>query len=281
MQTAWYLMYASPSSRFLIDGRVPFYGPEHVREVGQAMTGAGNLRELLVRYRVDSVVFDFTSSDTQGALRSMTGIEGYYPIAIEDDHVLFAAFLPGREALFDRRVYRVLPPALDPAPLLGETAPVTRLEDEVSRLGEDGHTDAIRAWYAGILNLRPLSRGLAAGFRAPSDEATKRHALDASDLLSRAAEHYPAVPIVHAYAALAALAACRPLEVAEASERARQEGGNREAALAVVEMALRTGDEGPAVEMLAAASDPMLRNDPWLEAIRADLEADVRCDPQH
>ena len=30
------LMFAAPSAKLLVDGRVPFYGPEMIREVGEA-----------------------------------------------------------------------------------------------------------------------------------------------------------------------------------------------------------------------------------------------------
>jgi hypothetical protein len=278
MQTSWYLMFASPSSRFLIDGRVPFYGPAHVREVGRALTVPEALAPALERYRVDAVVLEFASSETQVALHTLPTVQGYYPVAIEDDHVLFLAGLPGRERLIERHVFAALPPTLDPAPLLRPDAPVTTMVDELGRLEDDPRARAISSWYRGILGLRTLSRGPGAGFRVPDGPAERQIADAAADDLARAAAHYPKVPGVHAYRALAAVAACRPDEVSAAARAARLEGGNRESIFAEVEMALRSGDGAPAQELLRAAqADPRAAGDPWLAGLSADLEAGVRC----
>jgi len=278
VQTSWYLMFASPSSRFLVDGRVPFYGPAHMAEIHRAMNLVDQFEPLLVRYRVDALVFDFATSETQLAIANAARTEGYYPLSIENDHVLFAALMPGREGIFERRAFRALPPLLDPRPLLDPQAPIDAMRAEITRLEESPHTDAIRGWYEGVIALRGLWRGEGAGFRAPDDEASRTLADRASRDLDRAAPHYPLVPIVHSYRALAAVAACRPEVAFEAAEGARRDGGDRVASLATVEMALRTGDEGPARELLSAAtSDPALADDPWLAAIRRDLEAGVRC----
>jgi hypothetical protein len=278
IQTSWFLMYASPSSRFLVDGRVPFYGIEHLQEVGRALSLPDELEPLLVRYGVDSLVLEFSSSETQVALINLTRIDGYYPISIENDHVLYAAYVPGREALIERRTFQALPPRLDPTPLLAPGAPVETMRSEMERLERGGHADAIRAWYEGILSMRPLSRGIGAGFRAPATDGERDAAERASASLSRAAAHYPLVPVVQAYRALAAVAACDREAVRTSVERARAEMGNREATLAEVEMALRGGNETPARELLSAAqNDPRTRGDAWLAALRRDLEAGVRC----
>jgi hypothetical protein len=278
IQTSWYLMFASPSSRFLVDGRVPFYGVGHIQEVGAALSLPDRLEPLLVQYGVDTLVLEFSSSETQVALINLTRIDGYYPVSIENDHVLYAAYVPGREALIEGRAFQALPPRLDPMPLLAPEAPVEMMRAEMERLDRGGHANAIRAWYGGILSLRVLSRGIGAGFRAPATDAERSSAEEASQELARAAAHYPLVPVVHAYRGLAAVAACDPEAVSAAVERARAEMGNREATLAEVEMALRSGNEAPARELLTAAqSDPRAQGDPWLDALRRDLEAGVRC----
>jgi hypothetical protein len=278
MQTSWYLMYATPSARFLVDGRVPFYGPRHIGEVGRGLSMPGELEPLLMRYRVDALVLEITSSETQVALASLARIEGYYPVSIENDHVLFAAYLPGREAMVQARAFRALPVRLDPTPLLAVDAPVALFRDEIARLDRGPHTQAIRSWYEGVLSLRPLSRGEGAGFGAPNDEASRARAQRTERALGVAAAHYREVPIVHAYHALAAVAACRPDAVQAAAERSRRESTSREATFAVVEMALRDGDEAPARALLAEVErDPDLSGDPWLAALRRDVAARVRC----
>ncbi len=278
IQTSWYLMYASPSSRFLVDGRVPFYGVDHLHEVGRALSVPDQLEPLLVRYGVDTLVLEFSSSETQIALMNLTRIEGYYPISIEDDHVLYTAYVPGREALIESRAFRTLPPRLDPTPLLAPEAPVEAMRVEIERLDPEGHADAIRAWYEGVLAMRELSRGMDGGFRAPANDAERRLAETALADLSRAAPHYPLVPIVHAYRALSAVAACDPAAAKNAIAQAHSLGESRETLLAGVELALRTGDEAPARELLAAAEqDPRADADPWLAAVQQDLATGVRC----
>jgi len=280
IHTSWYLMFAAPSARLLVDGRVPFYGAPHITEVRDAFFNPPLLARLLERHRIDAVVLDFSSSGTQAAIATLAGTEGYYPISIENHHVLFAAFTPGREALFQRRAFRVLPPRLDADPLLADNAPVAAMHAEIARLGQSPETAAIRAWYEGVLALRALRRGGGAGFRAPDTEASRALAEEASRNLDRAARQYPLVPLVHSYRALAAVAACHPDTARAAIEDSLLDGENREASIATVEMALRLGDEGPARDLLGAAEDePALAGDPWLAALGRDLEAGVRCTP--
>jgi hypothetical protein len=163
--------------------------------------------------------------------------------------------------------------------VLAPDAPVDAIRAELSRLEREEGARALASWVRGLLSLRSFARGgIDAGFFAPRDDDERARATRASRDLEHAGRHYPLVPIVQAYRALAAVEACRTDEAREALERAAIEGGTREALLATMELDLRSGDRAKVRALLAeAAGDAEANADPWIGALREDLANDVRC----
>lgn len=280
MEVSWYLMFADPSARFLIDGRVPFYGAEHVQRVGIALHDPALLESVIGAYDIDAVVLDFGSSAWISTTAYMRAMPQFFPVALENDFVTFVRATPSNGALIESTRYRTIAPELDPAPLLAPDAPLRDLGRELARLERSENAGAFAAWIRGMLALRVLARDAAnAGFFAPRDAREREIAERASDDLSRAGRHYRLVPVVQAYRALAAVAACRSDEAKSALDDAMLEGGNREALLAGMELDLRMGDSTRVRALLEeAAGDEQAASDPWLRALGDDLaRPEVRC----
>ncbi|MEZ4338593.1 MAG: hypothetical protein R3B82_18380, partial [Sandaracinaceae bacterium] len=62
MPTEWYLMLAAPEARVLVDGRVPFYGPEHVREATRALGVPWVIEPYLRRFPIEAIVVQHSAT---------------------------------------------------------------------------------------------------------------------------------------------------------------------------------------------------------------------------
>jgi hypothetical protein len=277
---SWYLMFAVPRARFLVDGRVPFYGPAHIRHVRRAFGGDAALSAVLERYRVDTVVVRHTFAPQRQLFRNMHGRAGWVLVAIEDRYSLFVrAEMPLRNGARPRRIE--LQPGYEPEWLLAaDPAGGRAIVAALAQLPVHENTRGYAGWIRAVLELEPLLRqGRDNGLR-PAANAAERDVLErAQRWLGRAAKGAEGVPIVHAYHALVAAARC-DLDVAErALEQARWEGDSRETLLGAQEIALRRGRVEEVRDFLARASAmPNAAGDPWLAALREGLRSPPRCD---
>jgi hypothetical protein len=276
IEDSWFLTFAVPSGRLLIDGRVPFYGPEMIQRVAQSFTDPALFTEQLAAYDINTVVIDHTRSDHVVATEHLSGRKDWALAFVEDGHSLF--------------VRGDVSPGLEPFEILGagyRTGQVleARLSDpevslEVERLGLQLNTASIHAWHQGLQLLRPLARdGDRAGMRRHRGSGEQARARAAYERLSVAANSYPGFTAIELYRAMAALSACDTAEARRALGRAAYGGQTRGTSLVALELSLRAG-EGPERSAAVAHAErlrvhPEIRDDPWVAAIVSDV--DVRC----
>lgn len=271
LQDSWVLMFAAPNAKLLIDGRVPFYGHQVIREVGEAFANQARFADLLERVDANVVVVDHTRSDHIAATDYLAGREDWGLLFVEDGHSLFVrrAVIEGLEP------FRVIAPGYRVGRLLDADVEVSGAAEEAARLSGELNTEVMRAWHRGLALLRPLARdGGRAGIRKAVTDEERRLARAAYDALALPSKHFPGFTAIELHRAMAALSACavRPARVAHG--RALFGGQNRETSLMGLELALRAGkdpEREDALERLQKLlDDPATANDPWLLAIAVD-----------
>jgi hypothetical protein len=276
IQDSWPLMFAVPDGRFLVDGRVPFYGPEFIRKVTNSFSDPAALSTLLEAYEVDTVVVDHTQAGQTAAVEQLWRSPDWWLAQVQD-----------RQSLFIRRgsaaslvPLRIIGPGYRLGRMLDTDVLDSDIEAEAQRVGHHQNSKAIQGWIQGLRSLRPLARDRGrAGVRMYRTDDERKAARRAYRSLSEAAEVYPGFTSIELYRAMAAMAACDASQVREALGRAAYSGETRDTSLVAVELALRTGDESQRaaakvhVERLSA--HPQSASDPWVAAIARDLES--RC----
>jgi hypothetical protein len=276
MQESWPLMFAVPNGRFLVDGRVPFYGPAFIRKVANSFSDPAALQALLGAHSINAVVVDHTIAGQLAAVEYLWRSPDWLLAQVQDRQSLFVlrgaseTLVPLTVIGPGYRVGRLLEPEVDDA----------EIERELRWVGEHQSSSAIQGWVEGLRTLRPLARdGGRAGVRMFQRDADRAAAREAYRRFTQAAATYPGFSSIELYRAMAALAACDEPEAKEALAWARYSGDTRETALVGIEVALRTGSEA---ERAAAQrhlerllSDDQGVRDVWVQAIAEDV--DVRC----
>ncbi len=279
IEDAWYVLFAAPRARVLMDGRVPFYGADHITRVSAVFTDAHALASTLEKYRIDSVVVHHTFGAQRTLLGRMWGRPGWVLAAIEDRYALFV-----RQDLALREGAVLTPLTLSPSYdlewLLAADAARTRaILGELSALPKDESARGYVGWVRAMLALRPMLRpGQGNGLRAP-ESAEDRALLDSvQPWLARAARGAERVSLVQAYHALVAIARCDLPTAEHALEEARAEGESRESVLGAQELLLRRGQrEAVAAFVRQAEALPQAQGDTWLAALRAGLARPPVC----
>lgn len=276
IEDSWFLMFAAPSAKLLIDGRVPFYGPDMIRRVGQSFADVRLLAAELREHDVNTVLVDHTRSDHIPATEHLSRRADWVLGFVEDGHSLF--------------IRRDVAPALDPFEVVGPGYRSGRLLDprvpdpdvtsEVQRLGSQLNTSVIHAWHQGLELLRPLARdGDRAGIRMHRSAAERARAREAYERISVAANRFPGFTTIELFGAMAALSACDVPKAREALGRAMYGGQTRATALVSLELSLRAGSQADRDAALARLRrlrmHPESRDDPWVAAI--EREAAIRC----
>lgn len=277
IQDSWPLMFAVPEGRFLVDGRVPFYGPEFVRQVTNSFSDPAAFARLLERFDVNTVVVDHIRSGQAPAVDYLWRAPAWELGQVQDRHSLFVRVgsAPSMAAL------EIVGPGFRVGRLLDPDVPETDIEDEIERIGDHANARAIRGWLRGLQLLRPLARESdRAGLRRYATAAERLQARKAYDALSTAAEVYPGFTTIELYRAMAAMAACDLPQAREALGRAQYSGETRETSLVALELALRAPNEAQRREAEAhldrLLGHPKGARDPWVLAIAGDR--DTRCD---
>lgn len=276
IQDSWPLMFAVPEAKFLIDGRVPFYGPEFVQRVTNSFSDPAALSALISEYPVDTIVVDHVRADQSAAVEYLSRSSDWELGQVQDRHSLFVR--PARApSLVPLRVigagYRV-------GRLLDSDVSDAEIEAEVQRLAQHQSSMAIRGWVQGLRALRPLARdGARGGIRMARTEAERDAAREAYRNLSEAAAVYRGFTSIELYRAMAALAACDESAARDALSWAAYSGDTRETSLVGTELALRLGTESQRAaaeaRILGLAGHEPSAHDPWVIAIARDVEA--RC----
>jgi hypothetical protein len=276
IQDAWPLMFAVPDAKFLIDGRVPFYGTEFLRRVTNSFSDPPALNGLISEYGVDTIVLDHVRADQSAAVEFLYRSSDWVLGQVQDRHSLFVrperapSMLPLEVIGAGYRVGRLLDSDVSDA----------QIEAELRRLSPHQSSDAIRGWVQGLRELRPLARdGARAGVRIARTNEERDSARAAYRYLSEAAAVYPGFTSIELYRGMAALAACDEPAAREALSWAAYSRETRETSLLATEIALRMDAESPRAaaeaRILRRARDPRSAQDPWVNAIARDLEA--RC----
>jgi hypothetical protein len=269
-------MFAVPEAKFLVDGRVPFYGPEFIRRVTNSFSDPVALNALISEYGVDTIVLDHVRADQSAAVEYLSRSSDWVLGQVQDRHSLFVrperapSMLPLQVIGAGYRVGRLLDSDVSDA----------QIEAEIRRLSPHQSSNAIRGWARGLRALRPLARdGARAGIRIARTDAERDAAREAYRYLSEAAAVYPGFTSIELYRAMAASAACDESAAREALAWATYSGDRRETSLVAIELALRMDPESPRAaaesRILSLAGDPRSAEDPWVIAIARDREA--RC----
>lgn len=276
IQDSWPLMFAVPGGRFLIDGRVPFYGPEFIRMVTNSFSDPEALSALLRAYDVNVVVVDHTKAGQAAAVDHLWRSPQWLLGQVQDRQSLFvrAGAAPALSPM------RIIGPGYRVGGLLDSAVSTEAIEDEAQRVGHHPNSKAIQGWIGGLRLLRPFARdGARAGVRIQQSDAERDAARSAYHALSAAAEIYPGFTSIELFRAMAAIAACDEAEAREAHHWAAYSGETRESAFVALELALRMGANRErasaevAVTRLSEARETA--GDPWVTAILGDLS--TRC----
>ncbi len=278
IEDSWFLMFAAPSGRLLIDGRVPFYGPEMMQRVSGSFADPELLARQLGEYDLNTVVIDHTRSDHIAATEYLSGRADWVLAFIEDGHSLFVR----RDASPQLEPFRILGAGYRTGRILDASVPDAALSAEIGRIGAQENTASIHAWHEGLALLRPLARDHGrTGTRIHRDPEEKAMARAAYERLGIPAASFPGFTSVELHRAMAALSACDVDEARIALGRARYGGETRETSLLGLELGLRAGDDversDAAAHLEQLQANPQSRIDPWVIAIAAD--SGVRCTP--
>jgi len=279
IEDSWYLMFAVPDARFLIDGRIPFYGPAHVARLNLAFASPPHLRALVDRDHVDTIVARITSKAQSVMLSSLLQAPDFTLVTLEDAHCVF---LRDGAALVSAAKPQplALQPTYEPGWLLhADSAAQAAILAELARLPAHENTEGYRGWVQSVLALEPFMReGRESGLRPPENATEVAVFRTAEARLARAASAAQFVPVVHAYHALVAAALCDLDRAEGALALARIEGDSRETLLGAQEVALRRGRLDDVRAFLTRAeSMPQAKTDVWLAALREGLRSPPRC----
>jgi hypothetical protein len=272
IKDSWMLMFAAPSAKLLIDGRVPFYGPEMIGRVSRSFADAPLFAQQLADYDVNTVVIDHTRADQIPATEYLSTREDWGLVFVEDGHSLFVR----RDAVHGIEPFRIVAPGYRTGGLLDLRFGESEIRAEATRLTTYPNTTLIQAWHQGIELLRPLARdGDRAGLRKHTSMSEQRLARASYGRLSITAERFPGFTTVELYRAMAALSACDIAQARDALGRALYGGQTRGTSLVSLELALRAGGDSQRAAALAhlerLLGTPEGRRDPWVRAIAGDL----------
>jgi hypothetical protein len=269
IQDAWYMSFAVPESRVLVDGRLAIFGPAAVRELRIAFADRAAFRRLLDAHRIDAVVVKHALLAHRKAVIELQNARDFRLVALEDGHALYVRSWVAPEA----RAFVHLQPGYGPQ------APGPGASDELARIAHEPASRGYYAYHAALDSLAPMLRnggldGLGTIADGPRDPRLSR----ALSLLRVASERVPQVDVAHVFHALVAAHACRLPEARAALELARASGESRQTLLIGQEIALRSGDSSSVRAFLdGVAKLQPGRADGWVEALKQALNDPQGC----
>ena len=276
IQDSWVLMFAAPNARLLVDGRVPFYGPEMIGRVLQSFSNPRGFASLLSEYDINTVVLDSTRRDHVPATEHMRARDDWALAFVEDGHSLYVR----RDVSASIQPLQIVAPGYRAGKLLDSELDEDAVRAEVGRIGSQANTATIHAWHEGLALLRPLARdGDRAGIRKYRSSEERRRARAAYERLAVVANSLPGFTTVELFRSMAAASACDVPQARLALARATHREQTRGTTLAGIELALRSGETTERAAAIAhlqrLKTHPESRDDPWVAAIANDI--DVRC----
>ncbi|MEM7137328.1 MAG: hypothetical protein AAF500_12150 [Myxococcota bacterium] len=269
IQDSWLMMFATPKAKFLVDGRVPFYGPAFVSRVTESFADAVAFSALLDEFDVNAVVVDHTRADHIAATEWLSQDPRWSLVHVEDGHSLFVR----EDTRGPLTPLEVIAPGYRTGAILDPTQPEETIATEVARVTKDNDAGPMNAWLHGLQHLRPLTRdGGRAGLRAAMTPGETERARKAHALLSEAALAYPGFTSIEVYRALAAVASCELDDASRALRRAELAGQTRDTVLAGLELSLRreTDASRARAHLTQLQAQPATANDPWVLALATD-----------
>jgi hypothetical protein len=279
-------MWAAPHTKQLIDGRVPFYGPQHMLAMIANWSTGASLQKTIAATRTDAVIVQPVIAEHQAALESMLQAPDFRLVVIENKHALFVR-AQGKDdaetrAATDHALHE-LSPGYSAGWLLARTADVGAIRRELAQLRTEPNARAYVAWVDAILALRPLARAEGrGGFTPPVTRSEQAGVTFALERLRPLRAKLEDVPSVSAYHALAAILACELDEAEKVLSNVRDEDTSRETTFAGQELALRRGDSAGVKAFIAAArAVPEAANDPWLANLERAIRSANPCGAAH
>lgn len=281
MQVAWPLMWEVPSARFFIDGRVPFYGPEHVLLSMRAFGDMALFASLAQRDRINAVVLHHAWEEDAKLLHELERQSAWSLVEIDDRLVLFVRDELARASHIEP--FRVLKPSLGSDWVLElSAAEDSSLERELERVARTSGAQGYVPWVRGLRLLAPLRRGrVQDGFRWPLDAADTARYRAAALQLRLATQGLPGVPAMLSMLALVEATLCRLDAADEALASAIEEvEPNRQSMLAAQEIALRRGRVQQVNQLVQSAlARPEAREDRWLAELSRGVQHPPSCPP--
>jgi hypothetical protein len=90
MQDSWFTLFATPSAKVVVDGRVPFYGAEHIMLISGAFADENVFRDIVRAFDVNAVIAGFAFSDDR-TLAEFAPRLGFSLRMVEDLHALYTS----------------------------------------------------------------------------------------------------------------------------------------------------------------------------------------------
>lgn len=272
---AWYLSYAVPDSRVLIDGRVAVYGIQAMERVHAAFARPDVFMQLCAQHRIDAVVLQHALRAQAQAVAAIAASRDFRLVQLDDHYALFvrASVAPEQPAFVSLHPgFAVLAPG-------PESEPMRQTSAELARLAQSPAARGYYAYHSALALLAPYLQARGHDGLRPALDAAGREAVSrALPLLRLASERLPDVPIVHVYHALVAARSCALPEARAALQRATALGPSREASLIAQEVALRARETASVRDFLGQVSRvPDLAADPWIASLRGELAEDSAC----
>lgn len=276
IEDSWPLMFAVPDGHFLVDGRVPFYGPEFIRKVTHSFSDPVALSAILEAYAVDTVVLDHTKAAQEAAVEHLWRSPDWVLGQVQNRQSLFV--LDGHSSSLTPLL--IVAPGFRVGRILDPDVSDADIEAESQQVGTHRNSTAIQGWIQGLRALRPLVRDRQrAGVRMYRTAEEREAARRAYRSLSEAAKVYPGFSSIELFRAMAATAACDEAGAREALRWAAYSGETRETSLVALELALRSGNQtqraAAQAQIERLSTHPETAADPWVAAIARDL--DDRC----
>lgn len=278
MENSWYLMWEAPQARFYIDGRVPFYGPEHVQRAALAFSDPQVFDEILRESDVNVVLLKHTLQ-AEHALLDALRRRPHWSLSLVDDN--FALFV--REDLRAASGFPVLEwlqPGFEMEWILHLRAALRpQVKQELSALSRFPTSEGYRAWVSALFELVPFAYGGdQVGFRWPAEPEEFRAYTRARDLLGVATRTADA-PLVLSMLASTQVRLCALDEAAGTLDRLERFGEpTREGVLLRQEVALRRGQKSEVEAfLLAARALPESPVTAWLRQLARGLAEPPVC----
>ncbi len=279
IETNWYLMWEAPRARYIVDGRVPFYGPEFVTEIGVAFQDPHALDATLRQYDITAVVLKHSLARDHHLVPLLQARAGWSLALIDDAFVLFVR--DDMRDLAPLPVFSELKPEFGSDWVLRATAEKrSAIARELALLAAYPTSDGYRLWVQALLALAPFRIPYeATALRWPASREEKARYDEALHYLKQAEPSIGDIPVVASTEALVAAIACDLASSERALERAALYGApGREAVLARQELALRQGhDQEVAAFVRAARGLAGGREDPALTQLLNTGDARFTC----